>query len=293
MDMATAKTVREWPRWRRLGASGSLAALPGWVAALTLPHSARDTLLWFVLGGLTAAAVGLSRVSVIVQVCSRAVAWLIFAPSVIATLVMLLFGGRSDLSLPGMALASGAALLLSRPALGTKEARAEFAPVAYRRWFLASSIVSVAAAALVALVAVGSASWDHQWAASTFGLLALSSSLLASAVGVLRMRGWGVLLGGATAVAALVTAVAMRGAEGAWLASFALPGVMFGLPVLASKRRPVPSSSASGVESTSTMRVETPSNQTRLRVSADEGRGPDYAELEDPGAEAARRSVAL
>src|SRR5580658_8251657 len=128
MGTATA-IVRDWSRWRRWGASASLAAVPAAIAVMASPSGARDVVLWLVLGGLSVAAFGLSRVSVIAQVLSRGVAWLIFAPAAIATLVALVIRSMPSPSLVGLTLASGAALLLSRPALATKEARAAFAPV--------------------------------------------------------------------------------------------------------------------------------------------------------------------
>jgi hypothetical protein len=182
------------------------------------------------------AAFGLSRPSVFAQVFSQAVAWLLFAATAIAAVAAVVLGHTFSGPLTGIALASGAALAFARPALSTKQARAEFAPVAYRRWFLASTTVSVAAAAVAGLAGLAIWSWDHHWESSAIGAFALSVSLLASAVGVLRMRAWGVLLSGATALLAIGTALFMR-ANWVGFEWAAVPGVMFGYPVLASRLR--------------------------------------------------------
>jgi hypothetical protein len=240
MQTATA-IARDVPRWRRWGASVSLAVVPAAIAVTASASDIRSALVSIVLAGLALAAFGLSRLSVIAQVLSRGVAWLLFAPAAIATLVILVLRHMPDLWLVGTALATGTALLLSRPALATKEARAAFAPVAYRRWFLASSTVTAAAAALTGFIALAYFQWDHMEGRSdptAFAALALSCGLFAATVGVLRMRAWGVLLGGVTALATLVAAICVRGTDGASIALLAVPGLMLGYPVLASRLRP-------------------------------------------------------
>jgi hypothetical protein len=88
------------------------------------------------------------------------------------------------------------------------------------------------------------------WRQSGHGLAlaAFGSAFLASAVGVVRMRSWGVLLGMLTALVALGAAV-FAGNEfvAIGLALAAIPGVLLGSPILAARLRgSVPRPSASG-----------------------------------------------
>ncbi len=72
--------------------------------------------------------------------------------------------------------------------------------------------------------------------AAGYGLLTLS--MLASAIGVVRMRAWGIFLGGLTSLLALLTALFVRGAEGVALAIIASPAlVLHVLPILLARRR--------------------------------------------------------
>jgi hypothetical protein len=259
------------PRWRTWSAAVSLAAIPVWLVALAFPHELLDPGLLVGVGGLAAASFGLSRRSVLVHVLSRAVAWSVFAPTALATAGILLGDHRFDGQLASLALASGAALLLARPALTTSQARAEFAPVAYRRWFLASAVAAALTAEIVALAALDALQWHHPVRGLAF--CALSVASLASAVGVVRMRAWGVLLGGVTALAALGSALIVGGGGGLGLAMAAAPGVMFGMPVLASRLRGDTGSAPRGVVP---MRVEEP----RIRVAIADEQDLDEARAE-------------
>lgn len=115
-----------------------------------------------VCAGMFAAAVGISRSSLLVQIVSRGVAWLVLGVSSIALAFMAQSGfhGTHAYFLGALtlviALGAGASLVLAHPALASNEARAQFAPVGYRRWFLASSTASAAAAAMTGLLAVDS-----------------------------------------------------------------------------------------------------------------------------------------
>jgi hypothetical protein len=69
------------------------------------------------------------------------------------------------------------------------------------------------------------------------GLGALAIGLLASAVGVMRMRTWGVLLGAVTSAATIVAALfASDHAEAFALTVAALPGVLLAATVVAARR---------------------------------------------------------
>jgi hypothetical protein len=216
--------------WRRLLASLSLGASAvglGWLAAT-------DWLLggWGMAGVtalVAAGAVGLSRRGVVTQVLSRGVAWVVLTPMFFAFADALRWGRWPAAGEVFFAASSGAALLLARPALHTQAARAEFAPYAHRRLFLAGAVASATAGLVAAMGAAGMHS---------FALGALAFALLASAVGVARMRAWGVLLGIVASVASLGAALIVRDAsEIVWLALAAAPGLMLGATVVAARLR--------------------------------------------------------
>ena len=168
--------------------------------------------------------------------------------------------------------AAGAALLLARPMLHTGDARAAFAPSRFRRWFLAASTAS-AATGVVAGVAASSAENSTMTAAMC---AALAASLVAAAVGVLKMRAWGVLLGLVTSVATLAAAAWVGGSAGAALALAAAPGAMLGLPLAIA--RLVPERARDGER----VRVaEDAASVVQLRVAAD-------AEMDDVSASTSR-----
>jgi hypothetical protein len=275
MTMAT-----EVPRWRRWAASGALGSILVAMLHEIYWHSF-DVELIALLAGFGAAALGLSRRSVMAQVFSRGVAWLVFAPTMIGFLFILLGWNRFELSIAGLAAASGASLLLARPVLHTKSAHSEFGPVAYRRIFLAGAVSSVAAFVMSALLALDSG-WNH--AGRAFALAGISFGLIASAVGVLRMRGWGVFLAGLTSFASLVAASVTIGApESIFFAMAAFPGLVLVLPVLLAQigrdRRTAPALAAP-------MRVA----ETRYRVAAGEADVDDSTE-EDAAVGTARATV--
>jgi hypothetical protein len=115
--------------------------------------------------------------------------------------------------------------------LETKEAKAAFAPLAFRRWLLAASSAAVAWAMGIATLALELAPHPRHelaWVAMVLGLPLLAVSLLASAVGVARMRAWGILLGALTSVLALIlgATASLEAVLGAVVASAALPGAM-------------------------------------------------------------------
>jgi hypothetical protein len=225
-------TSTEVPRWRKWAASGSLVPLVAWLIG-QIEWVRLDLPLLGLIGLLAATAFGLSRRSVRVQVFSRGVTWLLCGPSVLAALFMLIGGHHIDASVLGVALASSAALLLARPALHTKEALAAFGPVAYRRVFLAGAVASVTAATLIGIMCFDNGGWGH--VARGVAEAGVTLGLLASAVGVLRMRAWGVLLGGLTSAAALVAAAVLGSGDAILLALAAVPGLILLLPVLHSR----------------------------------------------------------
>jgi hypothetical protein len=188
---------------RRVLASASLAVSAAGLGSLAFDEarlaSPAVLVVAAVVGG---AAVGLSRRSVVAQVLSRGVAWFVLAPMLLGVAESIARQSLPDGRGVFFGTTSAVALLLARPALHTETARAEFSPVAYRRVFLAGAAASIMTACALTFFAL-----QLLFVASVFslglGLCALSAGLVASAVGVLRMRGWGVLLGGLTSLAAL------------------------------------------------------------------------------------------
>ncbi len=104
------------------------------------------------------------------------------------------------------------------------------------------------------------------------GALALAASLLASAVGVVRMRSWGVLLGVLTSMVTL-GAAALAGDLGLSLGLVlaALPGLLLAAPIVASRVRPVgPEASPSPpVRLAATPALEEPEPPFRARIDAE------------------------
>jgi len=183
------------------------------------------------------AAVGLSRRSVLAQVLSRGVAWVVLTPALLGLANSLALGHLPGLHVLFLAVTSGSALLLARPALYTDAARAEFSPVAYRSIFLAGAVASVTTAAVVALFAVDQAAWGQPRHALSMAVFI--ASMLASAVGVVRMRAWGILLGMVTSAIALGAALLSLHETLGVLALAAFPGTLLAAPLVAARlRRP-------------------------------------------------------
>ncbi|MDB4946197.1 MAG: hypothetical protein JWP97_5731 [Labilithrix sp.] len=227
-------------RGRRLAASGALATAAAGLAVLAV-HDLR-WVEWSVLAGagvLAASALGLSRKSVTAQVFSRGAAWVVFVPSAIGAFVTMV-ADTPEPALFGLAAGTGAALVLARPMLHTAEAHAGFAASRFRRWLLAGATASVATGLVTGLVGLDfvhrALAWSHSWAGAV-GFSALTLGLFASALGVLRLRTWGILLGGLTSLATLAAAAAVGGPAGMALSLAAIPGLLFFvLPVLLARQ---------------------------------------------------------
>jgi hypothetical protein len=181
------------------------------------------------------ASYGLTRRGIVAQVLSRAVAWGVLAP-LLAGWVFALFAGHFlGFWAVLMTASPAAALLFARPALHTDEARRAFCPARHRRLFLAGAVASAAAGLLAAFVALASGIDGHRGASA--GLSALAFGLLASGVGVARMRTWGVLLGAGTAAATLLAASFQSDGLGALALTLpALPGLLLAATVVAARR---------------------------------------------------------
>jgi hypothetical protein len=210
----------EISRGRQLAAAGSLvAAGVGW---LGVPHMGpRIGVGLTVVAFLAAALIG--RRSVLAQILGRGAAWFGFILALTGTIAFYYP------ILAAITVATGAGLLLSVPLLHTEGARAEFAPARFRRTFLAAATSAVASATVAG--GSGLAMLAYEPGAAWIAWLAIAAGFVGAAVGVVRMRAWGVMLGVLTSTAMLVAAAVMP----TWrevLLVLAAPGALFALPVL-------------------------------------------------------------
>ncbi len=210
------------------GASGGL----GWVLFRDRFWGLNPLLIVVTLS-VALAGVGIARKSVLAQIASRAVAWSVALPMAFIAAVELAMRTSPDRLVWVLAATTGSALLLARPMLHSEEAKREFAPVRFRRTFLAGATAAATTSLFAGSLAVDLAH-GHNWA-SAFGVGALAVSLVASAFGTLRMRGWGILLGAATSVLSLLTALLVHDGASMALALAAIPGALLALPIVASR----------------------------------------------------------
>ena len=276
-------------RGRRLFAATSLFAAAVAFGLLGL-RNGPEWIEWRSLAfgaGLAAASAGLTRKNVIAQIMSRGLAWVVFAPCAVVMAVELLKGRLMEPELTGFGIASGLALVLARPMLDTDEARAQFAPTKFRRAFLAACTAAMTTGLVTGMVA-----WEMLWHSSSLlggiGLAALGTSMLASAFGVLRMRGWGIALATLNAIVSLVAGAFIGSAEGFAIAATALPGALFLLPIALAKlgvgERSSSPSSSSASSSAHVRIADEPALPARVRVDVGEG---EEELVEEPAAERA------
>lgn len=216
------------------------AAMIGAAGAI-VPHafhrySPTEWLLVTFAGVVALAGVGITRTSLVAQVLSRGAAWVMLAPAALATASSVMHRGSFNVEAAGFTAALSAALLLARPLLHTREAKEEFAPRMFRRWFLGGSTATAAAGIVASGVALAMVSIGSHAVGASFGALALS--LFASAVAVVRMRAWGVLLGAVTSVSLIVSGLFLGRAEATSLALLAAPALLLHtFPVLIARWR--------------------------------------------------------
>lgn len=218
-------------------------------------------------GGVALAGVGLSRRSMTMQVLSRAMAWLVLLPSAMIAAVSM--GGHPEWAAAAFAAASGGALLLARPMLHSADAHAQFAPSSFRRWLLGGSTAAASMGMVAGAIGLDSIHSRSGVPAAAIGLVALGLSLLASSIGVMRMRAWGILLGAATSVVTLLVAalaLSRQDVSAVALAFAAIPGMMMILPVLIAKRERSKADTASFTRVAAHVGHEEPS---RIRIAAD------------------------
>jgi hypothetical protein len=257
---------------RRIAAAGSLAAVAAGIAWAGVQESMFVSLRvgrFGVAGMVALASAGLLRRSVLSQVLARAMAWVVLLPMGLGAVESLTTGHAPPLESLFFGGASAAALLLARPALHTDAARAEFNPVGYRRWFLAGAVASAMTAIVTGLAGAEALFFGPALAAAA--TLALAAALLASAVGVVRTRSWGVLLGVLTSMVTL-GAAALAGDVylSLGLALAALPGLLLVAPIVASRVRPVDpvASPLPAARLAATLALEEPEPPFRARIDA-------------------------
>lgn len=251
---------------RRVAASAAMlgtAGTFGWLA-WTTRHFVTDWTLVGFAGVVGAAAIGISRKSLIPQLASRALGWAIFVPAAMWASLSTLGGHADKLGLV-MALTSGASLFLARPLLSTKEAYEKFAPTSFRNWFLGAATAMTGLAGIFGLMAYEMMRPHSFGSAILAGLTSLT--LAGSVVGVLRMRAWGVLLAIASSLGMLMSMPFMDsgGAFGMFLA--ALPGLLMGVPVAVAMR-----DRAKGERvrvATPDLRTEAEALPSRVRIATD------------------------
>jgi hypothetical protein len=270
---------------RRVAATASMG-----VASAELVNLAAQSNLFFIermgfmsvaaLAGL--AAFGLLRRSVLAQVISRAVAWVVLLPAATSLFAEATGGGRGvDWQALLLTASTGGALWLARPNLHADPAKREFAPIAYRRWFLAGAVAASTAAILATAAAAGQLIWGSL--ATAFPLAALAAALFSVTLGVVRMRSWGVLLGGATSAVTMAAVILSGGGETsiACATLAVLPALLLVGPILAS--RVLPPSPAASASATSAVRVSgavpdaspEPPPAVRARVAVPDDVEPD------------------
>jgi hypothetical protein len=264
---------------RRAASSLLLVGAISWAgSALWVARTFHHAVLWTswqfaVAATLAVASVGIARRSVLPQVLARGVvAWIavyaVVSPWEGPTM------GALRLFIAALAVA---ALLPAAPGLGTPSARAEFAPTAYRSVFLLGAIAAVT----VGISSAFNAAWESvaalvghsSGAGAVWGPALLAVTCLASAVGVVRMRAWGVLLGAGTAVSAVACALPVfHQASLLGLAYVCAPGVLLAAPLVASRL---------ANDRDPRLRVASP-EVARLRVAAEDSKESVFVEASDP-----------
>jgi hypothetical protein len=173
-----------------------------------------------------AGAIALGRRSAAAQVFARGAAWASMFPSAIASILIVShLRDWPNLFMVTSIAAASLALMLGRPMLDGAEAQETFAPIAFRSWLLAAAVSAMGVG--IATTRYGAVLIGIHFARFGAPLLGLGLALILSAIGIVRMRAWGMLLGIATVPFALVSALAVRATSFNWpLLGTLVPGVM-------------------------------------------------------------------
>jgi hypothetical protein len=253
-----------------------------------VPFHYSTPFLILLAGVLTASGIGITRRSLVPQIVSRGAAWILLLPALLVTAFSLADGQAPPIEIAGLGVATGAALLLARPMLHTREARAEFSPKVFRRWLLAGSTATAATGFVAGGIALASFAVNGL-KAPALGFAALAASLLASAIAVVKMRSWGIFLGALTSVALLVAGVFVGREEAILLALAAAPTfLMHLLPILVARWSGGHASSKLRVTDELASDAYTPA---RYRVATDEPHADDVEIEASPQAHQAERAT--
>lgn len=270
---------------RKGAAKASLGLTSGALAYAAIASSAHGVIAWELLvaaGVVGVAAVATGARRLLPNMFARGAAWAVAVP---AALTMAFMGadGHVNALLSAIAGTSALSLALSRRSLSTPEARSDFAPVVSRDWLLASASASLACGAIAGFLTLEQLRFGHLGV----GPVLFTLAFVASAVGVLRMRGWGLLLGGATAIASLTLAAIANGSASLLFALTAVPGLMMLAPIVRAKlgaSAPTHDASVSTRVADDVVR-ETVDAPARVRVSRVDAE-PDADESSAPSARA-------
>jgi hypothetical protein len=214
-----------------------LLAAASWAAfALWSMRPFSPPLWWLVwqLGAATtiaAAAVAIARRSLLPLVLAQGVAtWVVLCSAS--------FVWQGERAYVVTAALAGAAVLTSVRGLRTATARAEFGPVAYRSVFLLGAVLAAAMGVGGALGLLSDAIFalgGHPRSApgAVWGPGLVAAGYLLSAVGVVRMRAWGVILGAATAAGSALCALpVLHAVRMIDLALVCIPGAVLAGPLV-------------------------------------------------------------
>lgn len=222
------QALRESWRWLGVAALGAVA-----VAAIpTVLAGASVAWPWLTVFAFGAAC--LARRSVTHQVLGQGIALSLALSHGGAVLVALarpaLFGTTAVL----LGLAGVVATLAGLPFWRGALARERFAPLAYRPWFLAGAIGSVA----IGMRFVTQALRDLGSGQAYLGVLGgvFAALLIAQATAVVRMRGWGVLVATATGAACVIPVWALSAQDARLPLLAILASACLVVPVLAARR---------------------------------------------------------
>lgn len=225
------RALHEGSRWLGAAALGSAAALA--VPALLAGHVA--AIPWVAVHAIGAYC--LARRSVTHQVLGQGVALTLAASHGGAALIALAHPSLFANVAPALGVAGLVAMLAGLPFWRSSISKERFAPLAFRPWFLAGAIGSIA----LAVRLIGLALRDFGGGAAYYGLLSalLAGMLIAQATAVARMRGWGVLLATATGAACVIPSFVLHGSDARLTTLATLVSACLVLPVLAARRRNV------------------------------------------------------
>lgn len=216
---------------RKLTATIGMLGAAGVGTALTATHW--PLWLWIPIAGAAAlSGVGLTRGTIVSRVLARGVAWALLVPTLVYAAASARHAGLPELGAFAIAASTITALLAAAPALHTRAMRAAFAPSVGRRFFLAGATAVTSAGLATALGAL--VRFCAAWGSTANGLAIslLAAAYLGSAYGLLKMRGWSVLLGGLTSFVLLACSLLDR--------AYAAPGwILCALPPLAGILAPV------------------------------------------------------